>query len=200
MAFVNATFPNPGLIHGIEKTLARPTTIVGNSAIESRLQKLQHYRSRWNWPSRGMEVSKRDTVFNFVTDTMGFSKNSVKFKDPLGSKWNNTALAYGGSSNLFKLTVRGGTDSHPVFHIDADVTVTVDGSPAGFTKSIVNGVPYLAVTGATGASVVRVSGTFYYAVRLDQATIEYTNEYLTLGNLDAGGIVGDISLIEVFEY
>lgn len=200
MAFVNATFPNPGLIHGIEKTLGRPTTIVGNSAIESRLQKLQHYRSRWNWPSRGMEVSKRDTVFNFITDTMGFSKNSVKFKDPLGSKWNNTLLAYGGSSNLFKLTVRGGTDSHPVFHIDGDVTVTVNGSPAGFTKSIVNGVPYLAVTGATGASVVRVSGTFYYAVRLDQASVEYTNEYLTVSNLDAGGIVGDISLIEVFEY
>lgn len=199
MAFVDSVFPNPGLIHGIEKNFVRPTTVVGNSVIESRIQKLQHYRTAWNWPARLMPVAKRDTVFNYVIDTMGFSKNSVKFKDPLGSKWTNTVLQYGGSSNLFKLTVRG-SDDHPIFHYDTDVVVKLDGVVATFSRTIQNKVPYIAVTGATSSSVVTISGTFFYAVRLDQAQLEYSAQALNSDNSDMGGMVGDISLIEVFEY
>lgn len=199
MAFVNSVFPNPGLLHGLKKSWNLPTTIVGNSVIETRLQKLQHFRSAWVWPARAMTAEKRNTLFNFIVNTMDFSKNSVLFKDPAGSKWDNTTLSYD-SSNLFKLTTRGSADKHPVFHIGDDVVVKVDGVAATFTKSIVNGVPYVAVTGATSSSVVTISGTFYYAVRLDQGSLSYSMDHLNMDNSDFGGLVGDVALIEVFEY
>ena len=198
MAFVNTLFPNPALLHGVNKTWGRPVTIVGNSAIESRLQKLQHFRSRWNWPARAMTAEKRDLVFNCITDTMQFAKNSVKFKDPLGSKWTLAPLQWS-SSNLFKLTTRG-TDTHPVFHLGSDVSVLLNGVSAAYTKVITDGVPYIAVTGASSGSSVTISGTFYYAVRLDQAAIDYSMDVLNSDNSDFGGMVGDVSLIEVFEY
>lgn len=199
MAFINAVFPNPRLIHGIERNFIRPVPVVGNGVIESRIQKLKHYRTQWIWPARSMTKERRDEVFNFIMDSMEFGKNSVKFKDPLGSKWNLAQLQYAGSSNLFKLTVRG-TDDHPVFHLDSDVSVLLNGSPAAFTKQMVNGVPCIAVVGANAASSVTISGSFFYAVRLNQSTLSYSAEALNYDNSDFGGAVGDIELLEVFEY
>jgi hypothetical protein len=198
MAFVNALFPNPRLLHDLRKTVALPTTIVGNSSVEYRIRKLANYRSAWVWPSRSLLVADSEAIQQFYTETAQFSLNSFKFQDPTLCKWTLTPLTYSGSGNNFYLTTRGTQDTHPVFHLGGDVVVKVGATTTAFTKVIVNGVPMVNVPGAT--SNVNITGTFYHAARFDQAEMERTLAALNTDNSARADVLGDVSLIEVFEY
>lgn len=200
MAFVDTLFPtgNLRLIHGFQKGIANPTTIVGNSAAEYRIKKLKHFRTTWRYPARLLSTTDRRAIANFYTDTAQFGLNSFKFLDPDIQKWNLTALQYSGSGNNFLLTTRGVGDSHPVFHLGPDVVVRVGTTTTPYTRVITDGVPMINVPGAT--SNVNISGTFYYAARFAQDELAWTMEVLNTDNSAAGDNLGDISLIEVFEY
>ena len=202
MPFVNTLFPNPKLIHDMQVTLARPTTIVGNNVNEYRITKQRHMRHAWNWPSRAMLSSDRKVVEAFIRDTAQFGQNSFKFQDPASSYWNAVTLQYAGSSNYFKLTERG-FDDHPIFHLGPDVVVRNGGVLASYTQTVLNGVPVIAVPGASSGSLITIGGTFYYAARLDTATFEYSLTALdtySRTNTPYADTIGDIPLIEVFEY
>jgi hypothetical protein len=202
MAFVNQLFPSPRLIHGLQKALQSPVLVIGNNQIEYRLKKLANYRTSWTWPARGMLTTDRQAISNFYTDVAAFSLNSFKFQDPDGSKWSSTPLTYAGSGNYFYLTTRGTADTHPVFHIGSDVVVSNSSNVSvSFTKTLLNGKPVISVPGYT--SGVTITGTFYYAVRFDQARMDWSIEVLTPGdvnNTPYGDNIGDLALLEVFEY
>jgi hypothetical protein len=111
-------------------------------------------------------------------------------------------LTYAGSGNYFYLTTRGTADTHPVFHIGSDVVVSNSSNVSvSFTKTLLNGKPVISVPGYT--SGVTITGTFYYAVRFDQARMDWSIEVLTPGdvnNTPYGDNIGDLALLEVFEY
>ena len=198
--FVNAIFPNPKRIHGLQIEKVRPSSIVGNNQVEQRIAKLQHYRTIWSWPTYPMLAERRKLIESFIQDTAEFAQNSFKFRAPNSNKWLLTPLQYAGSSNYFKLTERGAGDTHPIFHLDTDVTVRIGGTPATFTKLIYNGAPVIAVTGATSGSSVTISGGFFYSVRLNQSGVAYAMTALNGDNSSYADTLSDISLIEVFEY
>lgn len=203
MAFADTLFPNANLklIHGFRKGVVLPTTIVGNSSVEYRIRKVSNYRSTWQWPARSMLATDREAVVQFFTETASFSLISFKFKCPVLNQWSLTPLLYTGASNQFYLTARGSADTHPIFHLGNDVVVRV-GTTAltsgQWSKSVVNGVPVITVPGHT--SNVNISGTFYHAARFDQSSLDWTMEALASDNSSFVDSLGDISLIEVFEY
>lgn len=199
MAFVDSLFPTSSLrlIHGFQKSIANPTTIVGNAASEYRIKRLKHYRTQWRYPARLLSSADRKVLANFLTDTAEFGLKSFKFKDPDNNQWLDTPLAHV-NDHKFALTVRGAGDSHPIFHYGGDVVVKHNGTPVSATKSVVDGVPVITVPGAT--SNVTISGTFYYAARFAQDELGWSLEVLDTNNNPAGDNLGDIALIEVFEY
>lgn len=197
MAFVDQLFPNPRLIHDLEVVVASPTLIVQNGNKEYRIRKQANYRYGWRWPERAMMSTDAQEIARFITEIANFSENSFRFKDPYYNYWSNVQLAYTGSGTRYYLTTRGVLDTHPVFHIGNDVIVTVDGSPVAFTKQIVDGQPVIQVpTNGT----VRITGTFFYAARINQADFTRTMSALTGTNGPLVDTIGDIDLIEVFEY
>lgn len=196
MAFVNSTFPNLKLIHGLQREMILPTTVVTNGSAEYRINRLQNYRLRWTWPSRMMKAEDRKALALFFSDTALGSLNSFKFKDPDVNTWSSTPLVYSGSSNRFFL--RTGIDNHPVFHLDADVVVRSGATPVSFTKTVVNGIPYVTVPGYT--SGLTISGTFYFAARFDQTNLGWASMALNSSNQSIGDQMDDVVLTEVFEY
>lgn len=199
MAFINSIFPTPKLIHDTQVSTNMPTTIVGNNFTEFRITKLRHHRKSWNFPSRAMLSSDRRLLEQFIQDTARYSQNSFKFRAPDRNSWNLVQLQYAGTGNYFKLTERG-FDDHPIYHLDNNVTVRLNGAPATFKQSIQGGIPVIAVTGATAGSVVTITGGFFYAVRLNQADFSFGMTALNTDNSPLADTIGDINLIEVFEY
>ena len=197
--FKDQLFPNPRLIHDLQILKVRPVTIVGNSITEFRISKLRNYRKQWVWPSRAMMSIDRKVIGTFIEDVAEFGQNSFKFFDPDNRAWNNVTLTYQGTSNYFKLTERG-TDVHPIYHLGADVVVKLGGTTVAASRVIVNGEPVLAVTGANAGSLVTITGSFYYAVRMNQSDYSYGMTALDVNNGPLADTFGDISLIEVFEY
>jgi hypothetical protein len=195
MAFVNSLFPNMKLIHGLERGVALPTTIVTNGSSEYRLNKLANYRITWKWPARLIKTADRKALALFYTDTASGSLNSFKFKDPDLNTWSSQALVYSGAGNNFYL--RSPLDGHPIFHLDGDVVVKSGATTVAHTKVISGGVPYVNVPGYT--SGLTISGTFYFAARFDQGQMNWVMSALNTDNTSLGDDVGDVSLIEVFE-
>lgn len=199
MAFVNQLFPNPKLIHGLRKSYESPVLIVGNNQVEYRIRKLANYRTSWTWPARMILSSDREALTSFYSEVAAFSLNSFKFKDPAGSKWNLTPLTFTGTANYFYVTSKGSSGTHPIFHLGGDVVVKNSaGDTVSYTFSVQNGQPVISVPGYT--SGITITGTFYHAVRFDQAKMDWNMEVLTQDNESYGDSLGDISLVEVFEY
>lgn len=199
MAFVNAIFPSPKLIHDTQVSTSNPSTVVGNNLTEFRITKLRNHRKQWNFPSRAMLSADRQVLERFVQDTARYSQNSFKFRAPGNNHWHLVQLQYAGTGNYFKLTERG-YDDHPIYHLDSDVTVRLNGNPVSYTQAIVGGIPVIAVQGATANSVVTITGGYFYAVRLNQADFSYGMTALDSNNNPLADTIGDVGLIEVFEY
>lgn len=199
MAFINSIFPTPKLIHDTQVSTNMPTTIVGNNFTEYRITKLRHHRKTWSFPSRAMLSTDRRALEQFIQDTARYSQNSFKFRDPDRNNWNLVQLQWAGLSNYFKLTERG-LDDHPIYHLDSNVTVRLNGVVTAVTQSIQGGIPVIAVPGATSSSVVTITGGYFYAVRMNQADFSFGMTALNTDNSPLADTIGDISLIEVFEY
>ena len=195
--FVNELFPNPRLIHNLERTISAETTIVTNGNLEYRLQKDTNYRTRWKWPARSMLSTDAQVLAAFIADKAKFEFNSFKFKDPYSSTWTNTELAAQGTGNRYKLTVRGTGDNHPVFHLGDDIVVKLNGTVSTYSTEVYNGVPCIVLP---SAGTVTISGTFYYAVRISNTDFSQVMAALTVTNGPLADTIGDIDLIEVFEY
>lgn len=197
MAFVNQLFPNPKLIHDLDRRIGAPTTIIGNGNREYRLQKEANYRTRWKWPSRAMLSTDAQTIALFVSEVANFGLNSFKFKDPYINQWLETPLLYTGTGTKYYLTTKGTSDTHPVYHLGGDIVVKRNGVVTTYTKIIENDIPVIEVP---LAGTITISGTFYFAVRLDQADFGQSMSALDIGNGPLADTISDISLIEVFEY
>jgi hypothetical protein len=197
MAFVDTLFPNPKLIHDLEVEIGAPTTVIGNGNLEYRIQKQANYRTRWKWPSRAMLSTDAKEIATFLAEVGFFSLNSFKFKDPYLNQFLDTPLSYTGTGTKYYLTSQGTANTHPVFHLGGDIVVKRNGVTTTYTKQIVNGVPMIEVP-ATGT--ITITGTFYYAVRVDQAVFTRAMTVLNTSNGPLADTIGDVSLIEVFEY
>lgn len=197
MAFVDQLFPNPKLIHDLEVEIGAATTIISNGNVEYRIQKQANYRTRWNWPSRAMLSTDAQDIARFIAELANFGLNSFKFKDPYLNQFLETPLLYTGVGTKYYLTSMGNVNTHPIFHLGSDIVVKRDGVVTTYTKVIENGVPMIQVP-ATGT--ITITGTFYYAVRLDQANFGRVMSALNTNNGPLADTIGDIALVEVFEY
>jgi hypothetical protein len=212
MTFINATLVNPKLIHGLEREVGGPVTVVSNGFSEYRISKVSTYRIRWKWPARLMRSEDRKTLATFFLTTAGFGLHSFKFTDPDDFKWGSLGTVndvptwvgqfmapgpYG--ANKYKCQ-RTSVDTHPIFHPNGDVVITDSSgiTTLPHTFAIENGIPMFTVPGHTGN--IRVNGTFKYAVRFDQTTMGWAMAALNSDNTSMGDNVDDIRLIEVFEY
>ena len=196
MAFVNVLFPNPKLIHGLQRSSNQPTTIVTNGAAEFRLNKLSNYRITWKWPSRLIKAEDRKAIAIFFSDTAQGGLYSFKFLDPDLNAWTGQSLVYTGSGNNFYL--KSPIDNHPIFHLDAGVQVRSGATPVSYTIKVLNGVPVVNVPGHT--SGLTITGTFYFAARFNQPDISWAMAALNSSNQSVGDELSDLSLIEVFEH
>lgn len=196
MAFVNALFPNPKLIHGLQRSGAQPTTIVSNGSAEFRLNKLANYRITWKWPSRLIKAEDRKTIATFFSDTAQGGLYSFKFLDPDLNAWTGQSLVYTGTGNLFYL--KSPIDNHPIFHPDASVQVRNGATPVSYTVKVINGVPVVDVP--TFTSGLTIHGTFYFAARFNQPDISWSMAALDTSNRSVGDELSDLSLAEVFEH
>ena len=197
MAFVNQLFPNPKLVHGLVRQIEAPTFIVSNGSVEYRLQKQSNYRTTWTWAAHGMKSTDMQDISLFISDVAFFGLNSFKFKDPYFNTWNETQLTYTGTGTKYYLTMRGNQDTHPIFHLGGDIVVKRNGTPTTYTRVIENGVPMIEVP-ATGT--ITISGTFYFAARLDQSQFTLSMVGLGAGNSALVDAYEEIRLVEVAEY
>lgn len=197
MAFVNQLFPNPKLIHDLERKIGASTTIIGNGNREYRLQKEANYRTRWKWPQRAMLSTDAQAISTFMSEVANFGLNSFKFKDPYLNSWLETPLLYTGTGTKYYLTSKGTSDTHPVYHLGGDIVVKRNGVVTTYTVVIENDVPMIEVP---LAGTITISGTFYFGARFDQADYSTVMSVLDTNNGPLADTIGDIALIEVFEY
>lgn len=201
MAYQNEVFPAPALVHNIQREYVQATTIVQNGIQEYRIQKQRFGRHRWTLNEKSYNPAGLQELLDFL-DAREYSLYSFYFADPLDKTgYNNTQLPWS-SGSLFSLTkpgANGALTAHPIFHLDPSVTVTKNGTPTAYTKTIVNSVPYISVAGAGSGDVIRITGKYGHAVRLDQASSVTTVAALNTDNTLARAVVGQIVLTEVFE-
>jgi hypothetical protein len=216
MAFSDTVFPDPKLIHGIRKSISDPVSVVGNGTFEYRIKKTQFERYSWNLPTQNMLESTKETIRSFLAQR-SHGLDSFKFIDPAHSVLTDNILSHkSGSKWYLNLAYDSSTPgTHPIFHPaktgspeNADLTVSVNGgSPLGTITAfaIEDGKPVITVAGTSGGETVRVSGTYYMAVRLDSslgwalAALDHANP--TTSYPDPNVVAADeIRLVEVFEY
>lgn len=82
MAYQNILFPNPKLIHGLQKEIIKQTKVVSNGNTEFRITKNASCRQRWTWPSRAMLHSDIDAIIAFA-DSVDMAKDSFNFYCPI---------------------------------------------------------------------------------------------------------------------
>ena len=82
MAFQNITFPNPRLIHGLQKEILKQTKIVTNGNTEFRISKQENFRQRWTWVSRVMLQSDIDAIISFA-ESVDMALDSFNFYCPI---------------------------------------------------------------------------------------------------------------------
>lgn len=206
MTFVNSLFPNPRLVADTQVTFDWPNTIVGTGSTEYRIQKMQHYKKKWTWPSRPMATADRRAIQDFILGTAKMSQNSFLYLDPDNHTWDNVTLVTTGTGSNFFLSQKGAANAHPIFHYAGTPVVKLGGVVTAFTQGIDSGtgLPMITVTGATTGSVITISGTYYYAVRYDAGSFSLSMTAMTAG-IDGLGpqpwhdTIDNIALVEVFE-
>ena len=82
MAYQNILFPNPKLIHGLQKEVVKQTKIITNGNKEFRINKQANFRQRWTWPARAMSQTDIDAIVTFA-DTVDMALDSFNFYCPI---------------------------------------------------------------------------------------------------------------------
>lgn len=202
MAYQDQIFPAPALIHNISREYIQTTTIVQNGIQEYRLSKQRFGRFRWTLNEKSFNPAGLTELLNFL-DAREYSLYSFAFADPLDQTGYSSTILPWSSGSLFSLlkpAANGTLTQHPIFHLDPAVTVTRNGTPTAYTKTIVNSVPYISVAGAGSGDTIRITGKYYHAARLDQGSTTTTVAALNPNNTLARAVVGQLILTEVFEY
>ncbi len=202
MAFQNVVFPVPLLIHGVKRTYTQSFLQIQNGNQVRRIQKQRFGFHEWELNEKAFNPNGLQEMLNFFT-ARKYGVYSFLFADPVDqSGYVNMALPYS-SGNLFSL-VKPGADglatTHPIFHLDPSVTVTKNGLAASFTKTIIDNVPYISVSDAGAGDDVRISGKYYHAAYLNQASSMTTVAALDYNNKLSYGLMSALSIREVFEY
>lgn len=81
MAFQNILFPNPKLIHGLQKSVIQNVNVVTNGNTEYRILKNSQKRRKWVWPSRAMSQTDIDALITFLSG-VNMMLDSFRFYDP----------------------------------------------------------------------------------------------------------------------
>lgn len=81
MAFQNVLFPNPKLIHGLQKSVVQNVNVVTNGNTEYRILKNSQPRQRWVWSSRAMSQTDINTLVTFLK-SVNMMLDSFRFYDP----------------------------------------------------------------------------------------------------------------------
>lgn len=200
MAYNNVEFPYYPTKHDIVKEVIDPVSIITNGNYEYRVKKQRWEKFKWTLPTQTMKADQRDAVRAFLLARQN-GLNSFKFQDPDIPSLTDALLSWN-SGTLWNLNLpldANTAGTHPIFH-PGSLTVTVNGSPGTISSyNVTNGVPTITVTGTNSGSIVRVSGTIYFTVRLDSS---FSQAYSALdsNNKTVGLTVNEISLVEVFEY
>jgi len=82
MAYQNILFPNPKLIHGLQKETVKQTKIVTNGNTEYRISKQANFRQRWTWSSRVMSQADINAIIAFA-EGVDMAKDSFNFYCPI---------------------------------------------------------------------------------------------------------------------
>ena len=82
MAYQNITFPNPKLVHGLQKEVVKLTKIVTNGNTEFRISKQSNFRNRWTWPARAMSQTDIEAIIAFA-ESVDMALDSFNFYCPI---------------------------------------------------------------------------------------------------------------------
>lgn len=196
MAFINEIFPNPKLIHGLQRTTSRPVKVLSNGNTEYRIRKNAFERYEWEYPSSTILPEDLIAISEFYALSDGGLK-SFKYQDPRLPDFNGTILTRKEAGKYYLRTNTG----HRIWHISSGMYCTINDEPTHYP--VVLGYidntrePYLQMGGEV-TDVVKLYGACYYTARFD-GEIQDTIEALDYNNLPIGYNYGSIKLVEVFE-
>ena len=201
MAFDNVVFPVVPLIHDLQRTTIDPVQVFSNGTYEYRVRRQRQEKFSWAIPGQTMSNEQKESVRTFLQERLSGS-NTFPYIDPeLSYMTDGLMTHYSGTQFYFNLPNGANAGTHPLFTSDfSSLTVTVDGGlPIAPTSTGVvnNTIPVIDVPGTNAGSVVRVSGTVYFVVRLDSAFNE-TILALDCTNTPTYHSVSPIRLMEVY--
>ena len=204
MAFQNVVMPQIKLIHGVQKTVIDPVTIIGNGARETRRKQNRYERFSWNYPSRSILAESKQELHEFFAG-MGSSLDSFLMIDPDFPDFAGMQLTEFAAPNWYFETPTG----HPYFNpVMSGLTFKVNGvtKTATFFNGDDNGAlgrPYVSVANSLPGDIVTVSGPAHLTVRLNGTLAWNISAMVKNGTCSPTPTIvdmSDLSLVEVFEY
>lgn len=222
MAFQHIIMPKLKLIHGVQKSVVNPVSVIGNGTRETRRKQNRYERFVWTFPSRSILQESKQELHEFFRGVSA-SLDSFLFQDPDRPEMVNESFAgrkavdTPGYEDFWYFEV----DGHPLFnHPDTgqlDIKINGDTFYAEWLVFIhpTNGRPMILIPGsfaATGYSngsvlyAMYISGPIYMTVRLN-STLSWTISAMDKSSSGATCTptplivdMGDIELVEVFEH
>lgn len=203
MAFQNVIMPKIKLVHGVTKQIVDPVMVVGNGNRETRRKQNRYERFVWQYPSRAILDDSKQELYQFFRSTNS-SLDSFLFQDPDFPEFTGQSLTHKTGSTWY-LELPGG---HPIINpVMSGLTFKVNGVTQSATFATDDaGRPTVSIAGSSAVSTISVFGLVYLTVRLNSplswsiAALEPSAN----GTPDTPAPIivdlGDISLIEVFEY
>ena len=200
MAYQDVAFPFYPSIHGVSKSVIDPVSISSNGAYEYRVKRSRWERYKWTIPTQTMTDEQKTTIKNFLLERR-HALDSFRFADPEMPNLVDNKLSFN-SSVYWNFNVHlsdGVPGTHPIFNTDiTGLSATADGSPIPIDElTYISGQPVLGIPAALSSADIRISGPFYYTVRL-ASDFNSTILALDCNNLPLGHSVNAIELIEVF--
>jgi len=203
MAFINVVMPTIKLVHGVTKQVVDPVLVVGNGTRETRRKQNRYERFVWSYPSRAILNESKQELYEFFRSTEA-SLYSFLFQDPDFPEFTGQGLAHK-SGTTWYLELPGG---HPIINpVMDELTFYVNGVEQVATFAIdAAGRPTVSLPTSNAGSTITVYGSVYLTVRLN-SPLSWSIQALepspnATPNTPTPVVVdlGDISIIEVFEY
>ncbi len=195
MAFINVTFPELRLIHGISRTRGDNTVVFGNGYNEYRIRRSSIDPYNWTYPARDLLVADARELLDFYNSVDG-GLGSFKFSDPDDHTWTDLVLEYYKDD---KWLVKSNTGS-PIFTSDGSPTVKLNGSPVGSAAIQLDDTePYIIVATSISVDEVKITGDFFYGARF-ASPLNYSMNALDVNNDTLAAGIGAFTLKEVAEH
>lgn len=85
MAYQNILFPNPRLVHGLNKETFKQTKVITNGNTEFRISKQANFRNRWTWSGRLVPQDDITEIVEFAQQ-VDMAKDSFNFYCPIAKQ------------------------------------------------------------------------------------------------------------------